>query len=126
MLVKENPDSKKNVIYSLIDSFVKYYMPLVEFKDFNALIDNKSFFDQSMKSKEKAYEKHVKMSRTNNYTSGNSVDYLYHHNYYKFIGIDLSRQKNSSILQQINLIGKLEKDDGATMFFIVEKQPKLF
>ena len=101
-------------------------MPLVEFKDFNALIDNKSFFDQSMKSKEKAYEKHAKMSRTNNYTSGNSVDYLYHHNYYKFIGIDLSRQKNSSILQQINLIGKLEKDDGAAMFFIAEKQPKLF
>ena len=33
------------------DSFVKYYMPLVEIKDFNALIDNKSFFDQSVKNK---------------------------------------------------------------------------
>ena len=27
------------------DSFDKYYMPLVEIKDFNALIDNKPFFD---------------------------------------------------------------------------------
>ena len=28
------------------NSFVEYYMPLVEIKDFNALIDNKPFFDQ--------------------------------------------------------------------------------
>ena len=27
------------------DSFDKYYMSLVEIKDFNALIDNKPFFD---------------------------------------------------------------------------------
>ena len=26
--------------------------------------------------------------------------------------------------QQINFLGKLEKDDGVTMFFIVEKQQK--
>ena len=31
------------------DSFNKYYMPLVEIKDFNALIENKPFFDQSVK-----------------------------------------------------------------------------
>ena len=27
------------------DSFDKYYMPLVEIKDYNALIDNKPFFN---------------------------------------------------------------------------------
>ena len=32
------------------DSFNKYYMPLVEIKDFNALIDNKTFFDQPVKT----------------------------------------------------------------------------
>ena len=31
------------------DSFNKYCMPLVEIKDFNALIDNKAFFDQPVK-----------------------------------------------------------------------------
>ena len=31
------------------DVFDKYYMPLVEIKDFNALIDNKPFFDQPVK-----------------------------------------------------------------------------
>ena len=33
------------------DSFNKNYMSLVEIKDFNALIDNKPFFDQSIKNK---------------------------------------------------------------------------
>ena len=33
------------------DSFVKYYIPLVEIKDFNALIDNKPFLDQPVKKK---------------------------------------------------------------------------
>ena len=31
------------------DSFEKYYMPPVEIKYFNALIDNKPFFDQTVK-----------------------------------------------------------------------------
>ena len=31
------------------DSFDKYYMPLVEIKNFNAIIDNKPFFNQPVK-----------------------------------------------------------------------------
>ena len=49
---------------------------------------------------------------------------MYHQNYYKVISIDLSRQINTSILQQIDFVGKLEEDDAVTMFFIVEKQQK--
>ena len=64
------------------------------------------------------------MSRNTYYTTGNLLDYLYHQKYYKLIGIDLSRQINMSIPQQINFKGKLEEDNGATMFFIVEKQQK--
>ena len=45
-------------------------------------------------------------------------------NYYRLIGKDLSRQTNMSIPQQINFVGKIEKDNGATMFFIAEKQQK--
>ena len=40
-------------------------------QDFNVLIDNKSLFDQPVKNKQEAYENNVKMSRNNNYTSGN-------------------------------------------------------
>ena len=51
-------------------------MPLVEIKDFNTLVDNKSFFDQSMKNKQKACEKIVEMSGNDNCTTGNLLDYF--------------------------------------------------
>ena len=63
------------------------------------------------------------MSRNNDYTTGYLLDYLYHQ-YYKLIGIDLSKQTNTSIPQQISFVGKLEEDDSPTMFFIAEKQQK--
>ena len=105
-------------------SFDWYYIPLVEIKDFNALIDNKSFFDQPVKSKQEAYEKLIKMSRNDDCTTVNLLDYLHHKKYYKIIGIDLSTQKKTSIPQQINFVRKLEEDDDATIFFIAEKQQK--
>ena len=101
-------------------------MPLVEIKDFIALINNKPYFDQPVKIKQEAYEKLDEMSRNNDCTTGNLSDYLYHQKYCKRLGIDLSRQTNTSIPQQINFTVKLEKDDGATMFFVSEKQQKLF
>ena len=107
------------------NSFGEYYIPLVEIKDFNALIDNKPFFDQLVKNKQ-AYEKLIEMSRNDDDTTGNVLDYLYHQNCYKLIGIDLSRQTNMTIPHQNNFVGKLEEDDCATMFFIFEKQQKLF
>ena len=64
------------------------------------------------------------MSRNDDYTAGNLLDYLYHQNYHKLLGIDLSRQTSTNILQQINFTEKLEEDDGATMFFIAEKHQK--
>ena len=103
-------------------SFDKYYMPLVEIKDFNALIDNKQFFDQPVKSKQ-AYGRLIEMSRNNDNTTGNLLDYLSHQKY-KLIGINLLRQTNTSIPQQINFTGKLEAYDGAAMFFVSEKEQK--
>ena len=99
-------------------------MSLVEIKDFNALIDNKPFFDQPVKKKKEAYEKLIEMLNNDDYITGKLLDYLYYQKYYKLTGIDLSRQTNTNISQQINFIGKLEEDNGATMFFIAEKQQK--
>ena len=66
------------------------------------------------------------MSRNNDYTIKNLLDYLYHQNYYKLIGIDLPRQTNTSIPQQINFTGKLEEDDSATLFLSLKSGKKLF
>ena len=38
--------------------------------------------------------------------------------------MDLSRQTNMNIPQQINFVEKLEEDNGATMLFVSEKQQK--
>ena len=63
------------------------------------------------------------MSRTNDYTTGNLLDYEYFSMHYKLTAIDLSKQmelENHDLKQQINFIGKLE-EDRATMFFIIKK-----
>ena len=68
----------------------------------------------------------MKMSQNNDYTTGNLLDFSYHEKFYKLIGIDLSRQKNMSVPQQIDLTAKLEEDDGAITFFIGKNNKKLF
>ena len=47
------------------------------------------------------------MSRNNDYATENLLGYLYYQNQYKLIGIDLSRQTNVRVLQQINFLEKL-------------------
>ena len=58
------------------DSFSHYYVPNAEIKDFNVLIDGR-FFDLPGKSKEEAYKKIMSMSRNNDYTPGNLLDFAY-------------------------------------------------
>ena len=61
--------------YPTRNSFKKYYIQLKEIKDFNALIDSKSFFDQPVKNKLEAYEKLIEMSRNDDYTTGILLDF---------------------------------------------------
>ena len=103
------------------DSFSHYYVPNVEIKDFNVLIDGKSFFDLPVKNEEETYEKIIDMSNNNGYTTGNLLDFAYFKETYKLIAIDLSKKTKLKDPQQINFIGKLDKGNGATMFFIIEK-----
>ena len=85
------------------NTFNIHYLPLIEIKDFNILIDNRLSLVQPVKSKQEMSEKCVKMPRNNDYTTGHLFDYLHHQNYYKLIGTDLSRQINTSYPHQINL-----------------------
>ena len=68
----------------------------MEINGFMALIDNKPFFYQPAKNKQEAYEELAKMSRSDNYTTANLVDYLYHQKHCILIGIDLSVQTKYS------------------------------
>ena len=105
-------------------SFLKYYLPKVEIKDFNVLIDGKSSFEIPIKNKEEAYEAIIEMIRNNNYTTGNLLDYKYFKDHYKLKSIDLSKQielEKPDLKQQINFVGRLGESN-ATMFFTIEKK----
>ena len=93
--------------------------------DFNALIDNAPIFDQLVKNKQEAYEKLLPMSRNDDWTTRNLLDFSYHQNYYKLVGIDSSRQTNTSISQQINFVKKLEECDVTIMFLLLKSGKKI-
>ena len=62
------------------------------------------------------------MSKNINYMTGNLLDFVYYKENYRVIAIDLSKQSSMKDPQQINFIGKIERqDNGVTMFFIIEK-----
>ena len=105
-------------------SFSRFYLPNVMVKDYNVIIDKLAFFDLPIKTEEEAYEKIIDISRNNEYTTCNLLDYDYFRKYYKLIAIDLSKQQalqeNEDLIQQINLIGRLEQ--AANVFIIIEKK----
>ena len=93
-------------------------------KDFNVIIDKLAFFDLPIKTEEEVYEKIINISRNNEYTTGNLLDYDYFKKYYKLIAIDFSKQQvlqeNKDLMQQINFTGRLEQ--AANVFIIIKKK----
>ena len=70
-------------------SFSKHYVPNVQIKYFNVLINGKSLFDISIKNDEETYEQIIEI---NDYKTGNLMDYEYFSKHYKLIAIDLNKQ----------------------------------
>ena len=96
-------------------SFSKYYVPNIQIKH---------FFDMPIKDGEKTYEQIIEMGRNNNYMTGNLLDYEYFSKHYKLIVLDLRKQielENLDLKQKINFIGRLKRDEGVTMFFMIKK-----
>ena len=93
-------------------------------KDYDVIIDKLAFFYLPIKTEEEACEKIIDISRNNEYTAGNLLDYDYFKKYYKLIAIDLSKQQvlqeNEDLIEQSNFIGRLE--NAANIFIIIEKK----
>ena len=115
LLAYQNTDDRQ--------SFSQFYLPNVMVKDYNVIIDKLAFFDLPIKTEQQAYEKIIDI-KSNEYTTGNLLDYDFFKKYYKLIAIDLSKQQvlreKEDLIQQINFIGKLEK--AANVFIIIEKK----
>ena len=97
---------EKIIQEKIIDSFSHYYVPNARIKDFNVLLDRKSFFDLPVKIEE-AYEKIIDMRNNNDCTTGNLLDFAYFKKNYRLIAIDLSKQTKLKDPQQISFIGRL-------------------
>ena len=87
-----------------------YYLPNVEIKNYNVMINGENFFDQPLKENKVTYEniRKVATSKGNNYITGCLLDYPYFRDNYKMIAVDLSRQQELDAdpiaIQQINFI----------------------
>ena len=79
-------------------------------KKYNIII-GKNFYDQSIGSKIKWYQKIRKLTtgQGEDYTTGCLLDYDYIKNHYRLIAIDLSRQKeldaDLKAIQQLEFVG---------------------
>ena len=110
-----------------------YYLPNVEIKNYNAMINGENFFDQPIKDNKVTYEniRKIATGKGDDYTSGCLLDYQYFRDSYKMIAVDLSKQQPSDAdlraIQQINFSANLDRAGNTRIYFILEeaKETKL-
>ena len=73
----------------------EYYLPTVEIKDYNIMINGENFFDQPIKNNKVTYEniRKIATGQGDEYTTGCLLDYPYFTDTYKMIAVDLSKQQ---------------------------------
>ena len=105
----------------------RYYIPNVEIKDYNVMIDGKNFFDQPVKNDKVTYEniRKITIGQGDDYTTGCLLDYTYFKKYYKMIAVDLSKQyaldADPKAIRQINFTANLDTPGRTRIYFILEK-----
>ena len=108
----------------------RYYIPNVEIKDYNVMIDGKNFFDQPVKNDKVTYEniRKIATGQGDDYTTGCLLDYIYFKKYYKMIAVDLSKQQaldaDPKAIQQINFTANLDRANNTRFYFILEEAKK--
>ena len=73
----------------------KYYLPRIDLKRYNVIIDGINFYDNPIESDIEKYRelKKVMIRKGEDYTTGSLLDYDYFKKNYKLVAIDLSKQK---------------------------------
>ena len=110
-----------------------YYLPNVDIKNYNVMINGENFFDQPIKDNKVTYEniRKVATGKGDDYTTGCLLDYTYFRDNYKMIAIDLSRQQaldaDPRAILQINFTENLDRVGDTRVYFILEesKETKL-
>ena len=110
-----------------ITSHSGYYLPNVEIKDCNIMINGENFFDQPIKNNKVTYEniRKIATGQGGDYTTGCLLDYPYFKDTYKMIAIGLSKQQALDVdprtIQQINFTAKLDRAGNTRIYLILEE-----
>ena len=110
-------DIKRNA--NAEESSRRYYLPRVEIKNYNVLIDGRNFYDQNVNSSIVRCIELLKMTtrRPEDYSTGCLLDYDYYIKDFSIVGIDLSHQavldSDPKINQKIEFVYKLPSGNAA-------------
>ena len=104
-----------------------YYLPNVEIKDYNIMINGENFSDQPIKNNKVTYEniRKIATGQGDDYTTGCLLDYPYFMDTCKMIAVDLSKQQaldsDPRAIQQINFTTNLDRAENTKVYFILEE-----
>ena len=103
----------------------KYYLPRIDLKKYNVIIDGRNFYDNPIESDIEKYRelKKVMIGKGEDYTTGSLLDYNYFKEHYKLNAVDLSKQKeldaDPSAIQQIEF--KYMLGTNSSIYWVLEK-----
>ena len=104
-----------------------YYLPNVEVKDYNTMIDSKNLFGQLIKDNKVTYDniRKIATGQGDDYTTGCLLDYQYFRDAYKMTAVDLSKQHvldaYPRAIQQIHFTANLDRAGNTRIYFILEE-----
>ena len=105
----------------------QYYLPTVEIKNYNIVINGENFFNQPIKNNKVTYDniRKIAIGQGDDNTTACLLDYPYFANTYKMIAVDLSRQQaldsDPRAIQQINFTANLDRAGNTRVYFILEE-----
>ena len=105
----------------------QYYLPTVEIKDYNIVINGENVFDQPIKNNKITYDniRKIATGQGDDYTTSCLLDYPYFANTYKMIAVDLSKQQaldaDPRAIQQINFTANLDRGGNTRVYFMLEE-----
>ena len=85
---------------------IKYYLPTVEIKGYNVMINGQNFFFQPVKNNLRTYDNirdNIRKTATgqgDDYTTSCLLDYNYFNKYYKMVAVDLSKQQELTLIKK--------------------------
>ena len=103
----------------------KYYLPRIDLKKYNVIIDGRTFYDNPIESDIEKYRelKKVMIEKGEDYTTGYLLDYDYFKKNYRLVAVDFSKQKeldaDPRAIQQIEFKYMLETN--STIYWVLEK-----